>query len=69
MIHSNYRQACRLFEGLTVIGFVGSDEKCHWLTNEHKFDYVFNYKLISLDEALKQAAPNGVDIFFDNVRC
>jgi len=54
-------------KGLTVIGFAGSDEKCNWLTNELKFDYAFNYKKISLDDALKQAAPKGVDVFFDNV--
>jgi NADPH-dependent curcumin reductase CurA len=50
-----------------VIGFAGSDEKCNWLTNELKFDYAFNYKKISLDAALKKAAPKGVDVFFDNV--
>lgn len=50
-----------------MIGFAGSDEKCDWLTNELKFDHAFNYKKISLEEALKKAAPNGVDVFFDNV--
>lgn len=53
---------------MTVIGFAGSDEKCQWLKDDLKFDYAFNYKKISLAEALKQAAPNGVDVFFDNVR-
>jgi NADPH-dependent curcumin reductase CurA len=32
-----------------------------------KFDHAFNYKKISLNDALKKAAPNGVDVFFDNV--
>jgi NADPH-dependent curcumin reductase CurA len=54
-------------QGLIVIGFAGSDEKCNWLTKELKFDYVFNYKKISLDAALKKAAPNGVDIFFSTM--
>jgi prostaglandin reductase 1 len=54
-------------QGLTVIGFAGSDEKCNWLTKELKFDYAFNYKKISLEDALKNAAPKGVDVFFDNV--
>ena len=32
------------------------------------FDAAFNYKTVeSLDVAIKQACPNGVDIFFDNV--
>ncbi|CAF3981717.1 unnamed protein product [Adineta steineri] len=52
---------------LIVIGFAGSDEKCNWLTNDLKFDYAFNYKKISLEDAFKKAAPKGVDVFFDNV--
>jgi len=52
--------------GLTVIGFAGTDEKCSWL-KEIGFDHVFNYKKIGTAEALKQAAPSGVDCFFDNV--
>ena len=54
-------------QGLKVIGFAGSDEKCEWLIKELNFDDAFNYKKISLDNALKRAAPNGVDVFFDNV--
>jgi NADPH-dependent curcumin reductase CurA len=52
---------------LTVIGFAGSQEKCDWLTKELKFDFAFNYKKVSIDDALKKAAPKGADIFFDNV--
>ncbi|PSN31183.1 putative NADP-dependent oxidoreductase YfmJ, partial [Blattella germanica] len=29
--------------GCKVIGFVGSDEKVKWLTEELKFDYAYNY--------------------------
>ncbi|CAF4042958.1 unnamed protein product, partial [Rotaria sordida] len=54
-------------KGLTVIGFAGTDDKCDWLTKELNFDYAFNYKNISITDALKRAAPNGVDVFFDNV--
>ena len=42
-----------------MIGFAGSDEKCNWLTNELKFDYAFNYKKISLDEAVELIKRNS----------
>ncbi|CAF1501272.1 unnamed protein product, partial [Didymodactylos carnosus] len=54
-------------KGLTVIGFAGTDEKVSWCKNDLKFDYVYNYKKITLEDALKESAPNGVDVFYDNV--
>ncbi|CAF0705338.1 unnamed protein product [Brachionus calyciflorus] len=53
-------------QGLTVIGFVGSEDKLNWC-KELGFDHVFNYKSSNFGEALSQVAPNGVDIYFDNV--
>ena len=50
-----------------MIGSAGTKEKCDWL-KELGFDHVFNYKETSVDDALKQFAPNGVDLHFDNVR-
>jgi len=52
--------------GCTVIGCAGSDDKLAVL-KEVGFDHVFNYKTASLATALKQYAPNGIDIYFDNV--
>lgn len=54
-------------EGLTVIGSVGSEEKAQYVKNELKFDHAFNYKTTSNTDALKRLAPNGIDIYFDNV--
>jgi NADPH-dependent curcumin reductase CurA len=54
-------------EGLTVIGSVGSDEKVAFVKNELGFDEAFNYKTISNGNALKKLAPNGIDIYYDNV--
>jgi len=53
-------------KGCKVIGFAGNDEKVGWL-KELGFDSVYNYKKISVTDALKEAAPDGVDCYFDNV--
>lgn len=55
-------------KGLKVIGIAGSDEKCKWLVDELSFDHAINYKTQNLSDALKIAAPNGIDCYFDNVR-
>lgn len=54
-------------KGLTVIGFVGSDEKLNWCKNELHFDHVINYKKQDFSKALSEVAPNGIDIYYDNV--
>ncbi|KAL3852386.1 hypothetical protein ACJMK2_016037 [Sinanodonta woodiana] len=53
-------------KGCKVIGFAGSKEKCD-LIKEYGFDYAFNYKEVTLEQALSEAAPEGVDCYFDNV--
>jgi prostaglandin reductase 1 len=50
-----------------VIGFAGSDDKVKWLKGDLKFDAAFNYKTTNIIQALKEAAPDGVDCYFDNV--
>ena len=56
-----------LLTGCKVIGFAGSDDKVKWLTDDLKFDAAFNYKTTDITTALKEAAPEGVDCYFDNV--
>uniref|UniRef100_A0A8B9HWT0 Prostaglandin reductase 1 n=1 Tax=Astyanax mexicanus TaxID=7994 RepID=A0A8B9HWT0_ASTMX len=54
-------------KGCKVVGSVGSDAKVSYL-KELGFDHVFNYKTVSsLEEALKQASPDGYDCYFENV--
>ncbi|GBP37189.1 Prostaglandin reductase 1 [Eumeta japonica] len=53
--------------GLHVIGFAGSDDKVRWLTQELGFDRAYNYRSVDVASALREAAPNGVDCYFDNV--
>ena len=56
-----------LFQGCKVIGYVGTDEKVKWLKEELGFDFAFNYKKVNLSKSLKEAAPEGVDVYFDVV--
>jgi prostaglandin reductase 1 len=53
-------------KGCKVIGYAGADDKIAWL-KEIGFDHAYNYKKVDLDQTLKEAAPNGIDCFFDNV--
>jgi NADPH-dependent curcumin reductase CurA len=52
--------------GCRVIGTAGSDEKCAHLINDLGFDAAINYKTADLGAALDEAAPNGIDIYFEN---
>jgi len=54
-------------EGLRVIGSVGSDDKLDYIINELGFDGGFNYKKEKAADALKRLAPDGIDIYFENV--
>jgi NADPH-dependent curcumin reductase CurA len=53
--------------GHTVIGSAGSAEKVAWLTDELGFDSAFNYKDGPVHRQLREAAPDGIDLYFDNV--
>lgn len=53
--------------GCRVIGSAGSAEKVAFLREECGFDVAFNYKDGSVLEQLKQSAPDGIDVYFDNV--
>ncbi|KAM9331358.1 prostaglandin reductase 1-like [Gastrophryne carolinensis] len=54
-------------KGCKVVGSAGSDDKVAYL-KEIGFDEAFNYKTVSsLEEALKQASPEGYDCYFENV--
>ncbi|MFF2845937.1 NADP-dependent oxidoreductase [Streptomyces sp. NPDC058001] len=60
-------QIARLKGAARVIGSAGSDEKVKLLIEEYGFDAAFNYKNGSVHEQLKAAAPDGIDVYFDNV--
>jgi NADPH-dependent curcumin reductase CurA len=54
-------------KGCYVVGSAGSDEKCAWLKNDLGVDAAINYKTQNLHQALKEAAPEGIDVYFENV--
>lgn len=54
-------------EGLTVIGSVGDDKKLEFITKELNFDHGFSYKKEKAADALARLAPNGIDIYYENV--
>ncbi|MEO7069911.1 MAG: NADP-dependent oxidoreductase [Nostocoides sp.] len=54
-------------KGCRVIGIAGGADKCGWLTGELGFDVAIDYKGQDVKAALRDAAPHGVDVYFDNV--
>lgn len=60
-------QIAKLKGASRVIGSAGSDEKVKLLTEEYGFDAAFNYKSGPVKDQLKEAAPDGIDVYFDNV--
>jgi hypothetical protein len=59
-------QIARL-KGLRTVAIAGGPEKCAWLTRELGYDAAVDYKAGNLREALREACPQGIDIYFDNV--
>jgi hypothetical protein len=60
-------QIARIKGASRVIGSAGSDAKVELLTGEYGFDAAFNYRQAPVHEQLREAAPKGIDLYFDNV--
>ena len=60
---------CQLanIKGCRAVGIAGSDEKNQYLTAQLGVDAAINYKSPEMRQALKDACPKGVDVYFDNV--
>jgi NADPH-dependent curcumin reductase CurA len=55
-------------KGCKVVGIAGSDDKLKLLKDTFGFDSGINYKTTeNMRKAIKEACPNGVDVYFDNV--
>jgi NADPH-dependent curcumin reductase CurA len=57
--------------GLRVVGIAGGPDKCKYVTDELGFDACIDYRqhpdVKSMSAALKEACPNGIDGYFENV--
>ncbi|MER6733666.1 NADP-dependent oxidoreductase [Streptomyces puniciscabiei] len=66
-VGSQVGQLAKLLGASRVIGSAGSDDKVKLLVEEYGFDAAFNYKNGPVAEQLREAAPDGIDVYFDNV--
>ena len=54
-------------KGCTVVGSAGSAEKVRHLTEDLGFDHAFDYHDGHLERRIFEGAPQGIDVYFDNV--
>jgi NADPH-dependent curcumin reductase CurA len=54
-------------KGCHVIGIAGGPEKCRLVVEEFGFDAAIDYRLPHLRRTMRELAPGGVDVYFDNV--
>jgi len=60
-------QLARLKGASLVVGSAGGPEKISWLLDEAGFDAAVDYKATPIRKGLAKAAPEGIDVYFDNV--
>ncbi len=54
-------------KGCRVVAIAGGPEKCRYLSKDLGVDAVIDYRNEEIVGALKKAAPNGIDVYFDGV--
>jgi NADPH-dependent curcumin reductase CurA len=54
-------------QGARAVGIAGGPDKCRYITDELGFDAAIDYKNEDVPAALREACPNGIDVYFDNV--
>ena len=54
-------------KGCRVIGIAGGPEKCAMIVDELGFDTAIDYRAGDVRKALRREAPDGIDVYFDNV--
>lgn len=53
--------------GCRVIGIAGGPDKCRWLTEELGFDHAIDYKAEKPKHRVRELAPEGIDVLWDNI--
>jgi NADPH-dependent curcumin reductase CurA len=64
---STVGQIAKIKRAAQVIGIAGGPQKCAWIVDELGFDAAIDYKNESVAARLRELAPAGVDLYFDNV--
>ncbi len=64
---STVGQIARIKGAGKVIGIAGGQEKCSWIVDELGFDAAIDYKGENVAVRLHEEAPEGIDVYFDNV--
>jgi NADPH-dependent curcumin reductase CurA len=60
-------QIARIKDAGKVVGIAGGPEKCAWIVDELGFDAAIDYKNDDVRKKLREHAPDGIDVYFDNV--
>ena len=60
-------QFARLKGASRVVGSAGSDQKVRHVIDDLGFDDAFNYRSGAVRDGLRRVAPDGIDVYFDNV--
>ena len=60
-------QIARIKGAKKVVGIAGGPEKCKWIVEELGFDEAIDYKNEKVSARLREACPDGIDLYFDNV--
>ena len=55
-----------MLKGARAIGIAGTREKCEWVTRHARLSACINYRSEPVSTRLRQLAPRGIDVFFDN---
>ncbi len=54
-------------KGCRVVGIAGGQAKCDYVAGELGFDVCLDHRADDLPERLRNACPNGIDIYYENV--
>jgi NADPH-dependent curcumin reductase len=64
---STVGQIAKIKGAAKVIGIAGGPQKCSWIAEELGFDATIDYKSDNVGARLRELAPDGIDLYFDNV--
>jgi NADPH-dependent curcumin reductase CurA len=53
--------------GMRVVGIAGGGDKCRYIVDELGFDAAIDYKHDDVRAKMREACPQGIDVYFDNV--